>query len=179
MLPSARMRPGSQVAIAVWGVASVSVLLGQAVYRLTPLALEPWAAGMSPPQELLYIGWLVLNMYLEGYRGFQLRFCPRVVARAMHLGQSPTVLRVILALPFCMGLMHATRRRLIGSWTFLVVLICLIVGVRMLPQPWRGIVDGGVVIGLVWGLIALWLIFARQLAGTGPLLEAELPEIVS
>ena len=37
--------------------------------------------------------------------------------------------------------------------------------VRSLPQPWRGIIDGGVVLGLIWGLGVIWWLFARYLAG--------------
>jgi uncharacterized membrane protein YedE/YeeE len=33
--------------------------------------------------------------------------------------------------------------------------------VRLLSQPWRGIIDGGVVVGLAWGLVSL-VIFGYQ-----------------
>ena len=148
--------------IAGWGVLTVSALLAQAVLRLTPIALEPWLAGtMSAFQIGLYIAWLIFNGWAEGYRGFQLRFCPRVVGRAFYLGEHPSVLRVVLALPFCMSLFHTTRRQLIVSWAFLGLLVVLVTLVKLLPQPWRGIIDGGVVLGLVWGIVALWVFFAR------------------
>ena len=35
------------------------------------------------------------------------------------------------------------------------MVVVLIIGVRMLEQPWRGIVDAGVVVGLTWGLLAI------------------------
>ena len=115
------------------------------------------------------------NAYLEGYRGFQLRFCPRVVSRAVHLGREPTWLHVILALPFCMSLFHASRRQLRASWAFLLALVALIAAVRAMPQPYRGIVDGGVVIGLVWGLVVIWWLFAKYLAGLGAPAPTDLP----
>lgn len=144
----------------------MSLLLGRAIARLGPLALEPWRDDlMTDGQKALYVGWLVLNAYLEGYRGFQLRFSPRVVSRAVYLGQNPRPLWFVLALPFCMSLFHSTRRQMTVSWTFVLAIVLLVWAVRSLPQPWRGIVDGGVVLGLVWGLAVILLIFVRYLAG--------------
>ena len=155
-----------QRAIALWGVAWVSLLLGQAIWRLTPLALEPWLENqMTSGQQWLYIGWLIANAYLEGYRGFQLRFSPRVVSRAVYLGHNPKPLWVILALPFCMSLFHSTRRQLTVSWVFIGALVLLITWVRSLPQPWRGMIDGGVVLGLAWGLGVIWVLCLRYLLG--------------
>ena len=34
-------------------------------------------------------------------------------------------------------------------------MIVLIVSVRQLPQPWRGMVDAGVVVGLTWGVVSI------------------------
>ena len=51
------------------------------------------------------------------------------------------------------------------SWVFVIAIVLLVWWVRSLPQPWRGIVDGGVVLGLMWGLgVILWL-FLRYLLG--------------
>ena len=142
--------------IATWGVASVLALLGQALWRLTPLALEPWRNGsMSTLQQVLYVLWVAIMAYSEGYRGFQKKFSPRVVARAFYLGRHPTPLRVLFALPFCMSFFHSTRRQRIVSYTFVTLIALLVVAVRHLPQPWRGIVDGGVVVGLAWGAVAI------------------------
>lgn len=152
--------------IATWGIAWVSWLLGRAIWRLTPLAAEPWIEGtMSTGQQGIYVGWLVLNAYLEGYRGFQLRFSPRVVSRAVYLGKHRRPLWVVLALPFCLSLFHSTRRQTLVSWGFIAALVVVIWWVRSLPQPWRGIIDGGVVLGLIWGLGVIWWLFARYLAG--------------
>lgn len=160
------MQSARQRLIASWGVAWVSLVLGRAVWRLTPVALEPWVDGtMSLGQQSVYVGWLAANAYLEGYRGFQLRFSPRVVRRAVYLGKNPRPLWVVLALPFCMSLFHANRRQLVVSWVFIGALVVVIWWVRTLPQPWRGIIDGGVVLGLVWGIGVIWWLFARYLTG--------------
>ncbi|MBW2224613.1 MAG: hypothetical protein JRF54_10435 [Deltaproteobacteria bacterium] len=154
------MRPWAEKLIATWGIVWVSLLLGRAIWRLTPYAVDVWTEDlMTAGEKWLFVGWLGANAYLEGYRGFQLRFSPRVVSRAVY------PLWVILALPFCISLFHSTRRQKTVSWIFIGALVLLIWWVRSLPQPWRGIVDGGVVLGLLWGLAVIWWLFVRYLMG--------------
>jgi hypothetical protein len=163
--------------IASFGIAWITLLLGEAIYRLTPLAIEPWRAGtMSPALKALWIGWFVVNAYFEGYRGFQKRFSPRVVGRAAYLGDHPTLLRVVLAPFFCLSMFHARRSQLIFRYTFLAALYTLIYFVRFLPQPWRGILDGGVVVALAWGLGAVWYFFGRYLLDLEHPAAGDLPE---
>jgi hypothetical protein len=83
---------------------------------------------------------------------------------------------VLLAGPYCLTLFHAPRRKLIARYIFLGLLITLIVMVRKLPQPWLGIVDGGVVLGLVWGVLALWWLLLRYLLGYGSPAPIDLPD---
>ncbi|MEM9068830.1 MAG: hypothetical protein AAGE52_10005 [Myxococcota bacterium] len=161
--------------ITAWGVGLVLALLGHALFRLTPLALEPWERGMTTTQQIVFVAWALFMAYAEGYRGFQKKFSPRVVARAFYLGENPTPLRVLLALPFCMSLFHTTKRQRIVSWGFIVALVGVIIAVRFLPQPWRGIVDGGVVVGLGWGAISIVLFYLRGLSGNPPPVP-DLPE---
>ena len=175
-MPSARRNP-RVVLVASWGLLLVTLLLMRAVVSLTPLALEPWLhRQMTGFQIALYIGWLFFNAYAEGYRAFQLKFSPRVVGRAVHLGHHPRPLHVVLALFDCMRLYHASRRQLIARWGFVVALVALIIGVHQLSQPWRGIVDGGVVVGLAWGVAAIWWIFARYLLGHPAPVVTDLPQ---
>jgi hypothetical protein len=51
------------------------------------------------------------------------------------------------------------------SWSFIAALIAVIWWVRSLPQPWRGIIDGGVVLGLIWGLGVIWWLFLGYVRG--------------
>lgn len=144
----------------VWGVVGVLCLLGSAVYRLTPYAIDALSSPLTTVQWVLLVIYVAFMAHAEGYKGFQKQFSPRVVARARWLGDHPTLLRVALAPAFCMGLFHATRKRLIVSWVISAMVITLILLVKLLDQPWRGIVDAGVVVGLTWGIIALlaWLV---------------------
>lgn len=164
--------------LALWGVVAYASLLGWAVVRLVPLALQPIRAGkMSPGVWALYGVSILFNGYAEGYRAFQRKVAPRVVARSIYLAQQPTPLRVILAPLFLSGLFHATRRRVIATWIFFVGLISLIVAVHQLDQPWRGAVDAGVVVGLTWGVVATIVLYVRALGGRPPPASwADLPE---
>lgn len=164
------------LAAMTWGVLWVLALLGNALYRLVPLALEPIQAGTLNGLQLgLYGLWIAFMAYSEGYRGFHKRFSPRVVARAYHLGQERKPLWLLLALPFCMSLFHTTRRQRIVSTIFLVAIVTLVVAVRQLSQPWRGIIDGGVVVGLGLGVLSILYFYILALAGRVPS-EAALPE---
>ncbi|MSR10677.1 MAG: hypothetical protein EXR84_02615 [Gammaproteobacteria bacterium] len=136
----------------VWGIGGILLLLTSAVYRLAPVAL----ALECLPLSLLHWAALVFSMlymaYAEGYKGFHQGFAPRVVIRADYLRQNPRVLHVLLAPIFCMGYIYATRRRKLLSYGLSLMIVSFVLVARMLPQPWRGIVDAGVVIGLAIGI---------------------------
>lgn len=139
-----------------WGLAGVTLLLGAAVYRLTPWAVDAFSYSLTLSQWVLLVGFSLFMLVGEGYRGFQKNFSPRVVARARHLAGHPTPVRVLLAPLFLMGFFGATRRRKVTSWSLTTGIVLLVLGVRRLAQPWRGIIDLGVVLGLAWGLVALF-----------------------
>jgi len=175
MTNAAPLRPRFRIA-ALWGVLGFCALLGQAVFRLTPLALAPIrAGGLTAWHWTLYGGSILFNGYFEGYRAFQKLTAPRIVVRALHLGEHPRPLHVLLAPFFCTGLFHATRRRVIAMWILYGGLVALIVSVRQLSQPWRGMIDAGVVVGLTWGVVAILVTYIRAMAGHVPAASPELP----
>ena len=150
---------------AVWGVSGVVLLLASAVYRISFIV---WAAFN---RQFLWYHWLALMAcvlfmaYAEGVRGFQEHFSPRVAARARYLRGHPRVFHVIFAPFFCMGYFHAPRRRRVASLVLTAGIIVLVLLVHLIPQPWRGIIDAGVVIGLVWGLVSLFWFATAGLTG--------------
>jgi hypothetical protein len=152
----------------VWGVGGVIAMLVWAVVRLIPRALDPIEQGMSPLETIAYVVSVLFIGYTEGYRGFQKQFSPRVVVRALHVARDPRALDLILSPLFVMGHFRATRYRLAVSWGITVGVVLLVVAVRFLDQPWRGIVDGGVVIGLSWGAISIAAFTVRALIGRPP-----------
>ncbi len=147
----------------IWAILGISALLLQALFRLTPRALEPFHIGLSIPLWALYFAWALFNVYAEGYRGFHLRFVPRVVKRARDLATQPhpRAIDLWLAPAYAMGLFHAPKKRIIASWITVLAITALVLLVRLMPQPWRGILDAGVVTGLAAGLLSLLYQAAR------------------
>jgi hypothetical protein len=163
---SAAAGGGWRVAIVLWGVLGVVLVLIEAIYRLGMTAVRIIGAqGLTPYELALLALWMVVICYFEGYRGFQQRFSPRVVARALYLSAHRRPLHVVLAPLFCMALFHTTRRRLIATWLLIVGIVTLIVLVRQLPPPYRAIVDAGVACALAWGTVVMLVYLARGLAG--------------
>ncbi len=161
---------------AVWGLSGVALLLGSAVYRLWPLAVEALTGPMLWYHWIVFILVLLFMAYAEGYRAFQLGFSPRVAARARYLRRLGRLPDLIFAPLFCMAYFHAPKRRQTVSLSVTAGIIVLIILVRWLPQPWRGIIDGGVVVGLVWGLISLVIFGSQALTAGAFAYSPEMPE---
>ena len=119
------------------------------------MALELENSSMSMVHWLTLAFSVIYMAYAEGYKGFHLGFAPRVVVRARYLANNPRPLHVLLAPLFCMGYIYATRRRQIVSFALTTMIICFVLIARSMPQPWRGIVDAGVVVGLSLGVLSI------------------------
>ena len=152
---------------ALWGVLGVAAMLGTAVYRLMPYVLELRDYELGALQLVAIVAWAGFMGWTEGYKGFHLGFSPRVAARARYLREHPRPLHVLFAPFFCFGYFHATRRRQITSIVVSLAIVGLVVLVKQLAQPWRGIVDIGVVLGLSMGIASLFFHAWRAL-GSGP-----------
>ena len=146
---------------AYWGIAGVLLLLGSAICRLTPLAIDAFSYDWAWYHWLSSTFLIFFMAYAEGYRAFQKGFSPRVAARARYLRDHRNMLHTVLAPLFCMAYFHAPKRRQITSISVTAGIIILVILVRLLDQPWRGIIDGSVVIGLAWGFLSL-LVFGYQ-----------------
>lgn len=116
-----------------------------------PMSLLHWTALVF---SVLYMA------YAEGYKGFHQGFAPRIVIRANYLRENPRLLHIVLAPIFCMGYIHATRRRKILSYGLSLMIVSFVLIARQLPQPWRGIVDAGVVTGLAIGIGSIFYFLA-------------------
>lgn len=150
---------------AAWGISGVCLLILFAVYRLSGMAMNAFVVDLQWYHWLVLISNSVFMAYSEGYKGFQLAFAPRVAARARYLLNHPRLLHVLLAPLFCMGYFHTTRKRLVVAYGLLLGILILILIYQQLSQPWRGILDVGVVIGLSWGLVSLvWFSFQAMAA---------------
>ena len=139
----------------LWGLGGVVLLLGYAIVRLIPIVGEGLAQPLTWSHWTVFGGNILLMAYYEGYRGFQKGFSPRVAARAKYLYDHPSLWPALLAPLFCLGYFYTTRKRKIVTYTLTVMIILFIILVHQLNQPWRGLVDAGVVVGLTWGVLSI------------------------
>ena len=135
----------------IWGIGGVLVLLLFAIYRLAPMALALEGASMEITHWACLAFSISYMAYAEGIKGFHQGFAPRLVKRALYLKQNPNISYVIFAPFFCMGYFYATKKRQITSLGLTGLIVCFVILVRLLSQPWRGILDAGVVTGLTIG----------------------------
>ena len=157
MTTSSRDAPAARAAgvlAALWGTLGFALLLGFAIVRLGAVVHDGFAATWTVLHWAALAASVVAMAYFEGYRAFQLAYAPRFAARASRLLYEPTALRVILAPLYCMEFFHAPRARVLRALVLSSAIVALVLAVRGLPQPWRAIIDAGVVVGLIWGLAA-------------------------
>lgn len=154
----------ANVFASLWAAGGFVAILGKSIKRILPIALEPFSAtapGLSPFQLGSYIAMCLMFAYAEGYKGFQLKFSPLVVARAQTLKpfQGTPIHHVLLGPFYAMGLFHATKKRRIVSWSVSTGVAFIVAIVKKFPYPWRNIIDAGVIVGLSWGsmsILAIW-----------------------
>ena len=140
---------------ALWGFAGAFSLIAFAIWRLVPIVLESLTYPLNPLQWALLVVNIIFMAHFEGYKGFQKGFAPRVAARTLYLSQHPGLYQAVLAPLFVIGYFNAPRRRLITTYALTTMIISLMFIIHSLDQPWRGLFDAGVVVGLIWGLACM------------------------
>lgn len=150
-----------------WGIIGVLIMLSFAIVRLAPIALELSTQSLSALHWAALVFSVVYMAYAEGYKGFHRGFSPRVVQRANYLRDNPRWQHVLLAPAFCMGYIYATRRRQILSISLTLLVMGFVVIAKQLPQPWRGILDAGVVTGLTLGILSILYFLVNSLREPG------------
>lgn len=127
--------PANAQGLAVaWGVCGFLSILASAIKRLAPIALQPLLQrDLSWLQWGFYGGSMTLFAYVEGYGAFQKKFSPLVVERAMTLKAGAAPMNVALAPFYSMGLMHATKKRKIVSWSVSLSVAMIVGVVKRLP----------------------------------------------
>lgn len=160
----------------LWAICGFTLLISFAITRLSAIALDSLNYKLSWYHWAALLFSIVFMAYSEGYKGFQLKFSPRFAARCRHLRDEPTPLHVALAPLFCMCFFHTTRSRKIATVVLTLMILGFIQLAHLLPQPWRGILDMGVVTGLVWGLISLFFFLQKAFFSNQFDHSAELPQ---
>lgn len=148
-----------------WAIGGFSALILWAIWRLSGVAMAGLARPLEWPHWLLLLANSGFMAYSEGYRGFQMGYSPRLAERVVRLREAGSRLDCLLAPLYAMGFYDAPRPRLVVTYLVTAGIVVLIALFHQLKQPWRGILDVGIVIGLGWGLIATWFHLVQQLTG--------------
>lgn len=144
----------------------------KAVKRVLPVALEPFksadAAIALVPLTRLQLGAYIVTClffaYAEGYKGFQRKFAPLVVARSLKIDLAWSKIHHVILGPFyAMGLFHATKKRMAVSWGVTIGVAAIVAVVKRLSYPYRSIVDAGVAVGLSWGTASILIGYVKAL----------------
>ncbi|MFK8080634.1 MAG: hypothetical protein AB8B97_10140 [Granulosicoccus sp.] len=141
----------------IWGLGGVIGLLTMAIVRLLAISIDAFGFSLTWTHWLVFFISVLFMAYAEGYRTFQKTWAPRVVQRAFQLQHEWTPVRLLLAPFYCMSFFHATRKRRLTAWITTICIVLLIVLMNRIAQPWRGLIDAGVVVGLSWGVVCLIL----------------------
>ena len=160
----------------LWGLLVVFIVLADAATRLSRHIFDAWGYDWTILQWTVFIINVIFMAFAEGYRGFQLSFVPRTVARAMYLRENPNTVNGLLAPLFCVGYFRAAKRTRHVIWIGTVLIVVAVILIRQVPQPWRGIADAGVVIGLSWGCVSLVLIGTRAFRSGKPPVPHQVPD---
>jgi len=156
-VPTVSASPALGRFAAAWGILGFSALLGEAFYKVMPFVIDLFQMPLSPLHWVALISWVAFMAYSEGYRGFQKHYSPRFAARLRWLREHANVKQALLAPLFCMCFFGTTRKRKIVAYCLTSGIVLLVIAIKFLPQPWRGIVDVGVIVGLGWGLLSVYV----------------------
>ena len=140
---------------AVWCVGGVVFVLSMGMYRISPAVLELSWGAMSVVERVGLLVFVALMLVGKGWFGLHRGFAPRVVIRARELAGEPRLLPVLLAPLVGMGLAFSSAKRLALGWGLIAAITVAVQIILRLPEPWRGIVDAGVIAGLGVGVLSL------------------------
>ena len=140
----------------IWGFVGVSLILLHGITCVYPYVVTLDFSKMFWYHYLSLIISIIFLGYAEGYKGFQLSFSPRVAQRLKLVFKNPSFVNVVLSPLFCMGFFGISKKRMKITYILTITIIFLIIIIERISEPWRGIIDTGVLVGLSWGLLSFW-----------------------
>lgn len=159
----------------VWAVVGVVVMLMYAVLRMSVHAFAALEYDLSVFQLSVLLINCAFMAYSEGYKGFHLSFSPRFAARAKYIYRKGDVWQMLMSPLFCFGYFGTTRAKQVIAFILTGALVTLVVFMRYMPQPWRGILDAGVVVGLSLGIISLIVCVIKEFSHDEYVCDPQVP----
>ncbi len=149
--------------VQLWALLGFIGILGFAIYRLSGYFYTAWQ------MQFQWYHWLALSInclfmaYSEGYKGFQKSYSIKFANRLQELKQKPGLVPKLLAPLFCMNYFSAPKKDMILAYSLTLAIVLLIIIFNQIPQPWRGILDIGVVVGLSWGIASTLILGLKEI----------------
>ena len=149
--------------IYIYSIGGVIAIFSSAIYRLFPHVQKSMSYDFSA------LNWIILTIYLivmivgKGYFALHRGFVPRVINRSELLAKDGKLVDRLLAPLYCMGFFKAPKKRMIISYVMIFFIVLFIVSASKIVQPWRGIIDLGVVVGLSLGILSLLFLGFKKL----------------
>jgi len=143
--------------IIIYSIGGVILIFSSAIFRLLPHVLEGFTYQFSNLQWIVLIFYLLIMIVGKGFFALHRGFVPRVIKRSDQIVENGKLIDRILAPLYCMGFFNAPMKRMLISYVMIFFIVSFIVNASRISQPWRGIIDLGVIVGLSLGIISLIL----------------------
>lgn len=144
-----------QVVAPAWAVIGVSILFATASYRLGERGVSVIRGGLGGWEWMALAGLTLVFVYGEGFLALDRKWVPGLMRRARELKDERSFLLRLFAPLYGLSLIGAPPARLLLSWLGTLAIVGAVLIIRLLPDPWRGIVDFAVAAALAWGLVAI------------------------
>mmetsp|Transcript_118553 Transcript_118553/g.187738 ORF Transcript_118553/g.187738 Transcript_118553/m.187738 type:complete len:208 (+) Transcript_118553:68-691(+) len=158
----------------IWAIGFWAVICGQSAIELfnhvTPLFKTTFTVWQ-------WVALVAVMLFFLHCACFTMQYWASVlVKRAFILNAEHKVYHHLLSPFFAMGLYRANARRLLKAWGLVVFIAVIGVVVANTIMPWRGIIDAGVVLNLIGGVLGLlYNSFRAVVWKTLPRVSADFP----
>ncbi len=149
--------------IFIYSIGGVIAIFSSAIFRLYPHVREGFSFELTTLNWVVLIAYLAVMIVAKGYFALHCSFVPRVINRSELLVENGKLIDRLLAPLYCMGFFKAPKKRIIISYAMLLLIIAFIVSASKISQPWRGIIDLGVIVGLSLGILSLLFLGINKL----------------
>ncbi|MBT3756892.1 MAG: hypothetical protein HOK80_08665 [Candidatus Cloacimonetes bacterium] len=149
--------------IYIYSIGGVIAIFSSAIYRLYPHVKESMSLEFSALNWTVLAAYLIVMIVGKGYFALHRGFVPRVIVRSEQIISNGNLIDKLLAPLYCMGFFKAPKKRMIISYLMILFIISFLVSASKIVQPWRGIIDLGVIVGLSLGIISLLLLGSKKL----------------
>ncbi|MCK5050497.1 MAG: hypothetical protein KAS53_02065, partial [Candidatus Cloacimonetes bacterium] len=147
----------------IYSIGGVIAIFSSAIFRLYPHVREGFSFELTTLNWVVLIAYLAVMIVAKGYFALHCSFVPRVINRSELLVENGKLIDRLLAPLYCMGFFKAPKKRIIISYAMLLLIIAFIVSASKISQPWRGIIDLGVIVGLSLGILSLLFLGINKL----------------